>query len=287
MNLIKLRKYWYILSLLIIIPGLVSLWNYGLKQGIDFTGGSLIEVKFDHVVDIEVVRSVLDDMDLAAGSQVQSSGDTAIIRTPSLDQAQSDSLLQALEEKIGKLDLLRNEKVDPIVSEELVYKATLALLIAFALMLVYITIRFEFWFGLAAIVAIMHDLLLTVGLTSLFRIEIDNATIAALLTIAAYSIHDKIVIFDRVRENLKQRKKGESLDELVHHSILQTLARSINTVLTVVICLVALIVFGGVTLRSFMIVMLIGIVSGAYSSIFNASPLWYDFKRLRGEDAAR
>jgi preprotein translocase subunit SecF len=286
-NLIKLRKYWYILSLLIIIPGLVSLGNHGLKQGVDFTGGSLIEVKFDQAVDIEVVRSVLNDMDLAAGSQVQSSGDTVIIRTPSLDQTQSDSLLQALEEKLGKLDLLRNEKVDAIVSEELVSKATLALLIAFTLMLVYITIRFEFWFGLAAIVAILHDLLVTVGLTSLFRVEVDNATIAALLTIAAYSIHDKIVIFDRIRENLRMRKKGESLDELVHHSILQTLARSINTVLTVVICLMALILFGGVTLRSFMIVMLIGIVSGAYSSIFNASPLWYDFKRLRGEEAAR
>ncbi len=280
MNLIKLRKFWYLISLLVIISGLVSLFTRGLNYGIDFTGGSLIEVKFEHSVTLRDVRTLLDEIDLGEGSRVQTSaGNTVLIRTRDLTQEESDELLNGLRQKIGTLELLRNEKVGPAIGKELRNKALLSLAIAFVLMIIYITIRFEFRFALAAIVALFHDILVTVGLVSLLGLEVEGAFIAALLTIVGYSINDTIIIFDRIRENLGKRKK-EPLDEVVHTSIMQTLARSINTVLTVIFCLAALIIFGGVTIRAFSMTMLIGIISGAYSSIFNASPVWYDLRRL-------
>ncbi|MGB9791223.1 MAG: protein translocase subunit SecF [Thermacetogeniaceae bacterium] len=287
MNLIRLRKYWYILSLLIIIPGLVSYFTRGLNYGIDFTGGSLVEVKFDQPVNVEKVRALLNAMGLGKDSQIQTSGgNTLIIRTRDLSQEESDKLLKGLSEKVGSLKLLRNEKVGPTIGKELRQKAIISVVIAFALMLIYIAIRFEFLQGVAAILALIHDILVTVGLVSIFQLEVNSAFIAALLTIVGYSIHDTIVIFDRIRENLRIRKKDLPLDELIHNSIMQTLNRSINTVLTVIFCLVALIIFGGVTIRPFMITLLIGVISGAYSSIFNASPLWYDFRRLREASAS-
>ncbi len=280
MNLVRLRKYWYMLSLLIIIPGLLSLFIKGLNYGIDFTGGSLIEVKFEKPVKIVEIRKVLDELGLGEASKIQSAaGNAVIIRTRDLSQEKSDQLLASLEKKFGSLKLMRNEKVGPTIGKELRNKAILSLVIAFALMIIYITIRFEFSFALAAILALIHDILVTVGLVSIIGLEVDGAFIAALLTIVGYSINDTIVIFDRIRENLRILSK-EPLEEIVHKSIIQTLARSINTVLTVVFTLLALIFFGGVTIRAFMITMLIGILSGAYSSIFNASPLWYDFRRL-------
>lgn len=286
MNLIRLRKYWYILSLLVIIPGLVSFFTRGLNYGIDFTGGSFIEMKFNKAVDTGEVRSVLNQIGLGGESKVQvSNGNTILIRTKDLNQEENDKLLKLTEQKIGKFELLRNEKVGPAIGKELRNKAILALAIAFLGMILYITIRFEFRFGLAAVMALFHDILVTVGLVSILGLEVDGAFIAALLTIVGYSINDTIVIFDRIRENLRLNKK-QPLDVLIHNSIIQTLPRSINTVLTVIFCLVALILFGGVTIKAFIITMLIGVISGAYSSIFNASPLWYDFRRL-SESASR
>lgn len=284
MNLVKLRKYWYILSLLIIIPGMISFGWKGLNYGIDFTGGSLIELKFNQTVQVGNVRAVLDDLGLPKDSKIQeSAGNVLIIRTKDLSQEESSNLLQGLEEKAGSYQLLRNESVEPAVGKELRNKAIIAVVIAFALMIVYITIRFEFLSGLAAVSALIHDILITVGLVSLLGLEVDGAFIAALLTIVGYSINDTIVIFDRVRENIGKKKKGEHMDEIIHHSIMQTLTRSINTVLTVVFTLVALILFGGVTIKTFVTILLIGVVTGCYSSIFVASPLWYDYRRLRGE----
>lgn len=283
MNIVKLRKYWYIISLLIIIPGLISFAVKGLNYGIDFTGGSYIELRFEQAVTSGDVRPVLSDAGINKANIQAASGNVIIIRTRDLSQEESDTVLQGLKEKVGNYELLRNENVGPAIGKELRTKAILALLIAFGAMIIYITIRFEFLQGLAAVSALIHDILVTVGLVSLLGLEVDGAFIAALLTIVGYSINATIVLFDRIRENMRKRKKGEPLDQLIHGSIMQTLARSINTTMAVLFCLVAMVFFGGVTIKVFMITLLIGVVAGCYSSILISSPLWYDYRRLSGE----
>jgi preprotein translocase subunit SecF len=284
MNIVKSRKYWYIIALLLISVGLLSVGIKGFNTGIDYTGGSLIELRFEQQVEISDVRAVLNDAGLPQDSRVQESeGNVIMIRTSALSQEESGALLQGLEEEFGSYDLLRNESVGPTVGKELRNKAILSLVIAFALMIVYISIRFELVSGLAAVSTLIHDILITVGLVSVSGLEVNEAFIAALLTIVGYSVNATIVTFDRVRENMGKWKKGESLDEILHRSIMQTLTRTLNTVLTVVLVLAALLIFGGVTLKSFVAIMLIGVVAGCFSSIFLASPLWYDLRRLRGE----
>ncbi len=280
LHFIKLRKYWYIISLVIILPGLISLAVQGLNKGIDFTGGNIIEISYDKPVAVETIRNTISSLKIKGSHAVQKIGETGyLIRTPHLTQDQNDDLLGALG-KLGKSTILRNESVGAIIGRELTQKALIALLIAAVLMIIYITVRFEFKQGLAAIIALLHDVLVVTGIFSLFRIEIDSAFVAAILTIIGYSINDTIIIFDRIRENMLRRQKGESIEDVVNRSIWQTLARSINTVLTVVFVLVAMYFLGGSTIKTFVLAMLIGVVSGAYSSICNASPLWVDLKRL-------
>jgi len=278
-HFVKLRKIWYIISLVVIIPGLISLMLQGLNLGIDFTGGSLVEVRFKEPATIEQVRSVVSGQGLESAKGIQKSGTSDfLIRTKELTEEESNKLISALEQNVGELDLLRNDRVGPVISGELVKNALLALLIASGLILVYISIRFEFKQGIAAIIAILHDVLVVLGVFSLLQIEVNSAFVAAMLTIIGYSINDTIIIFDRVRENLRLRKKKESLEDLVNVSLWQTLLRSINTVLTVVFVLVALFVLGGSTIQNFVLAMLIGVISGAYSSIFTASPIWVEMK---------
>ncbi len=288
MNIIGRRKIWFTLSLLVIIPGIISMlykWvtiGYPLNLGIDFTGGNLFKIEFKSNVTVAQIRDALKEINLEK-SGIQLSGQRgALIRTPVLDDKRQAELLATLEKKVAPVDKgkMSIDKVGPVIGKELTQKAVLALLVASVLMVIYITVRFEFKFGIAAIIALLHDVFVTLGLFSIFWWEVDSAFVAAILTIIGYSINDTIVIFDRIRENLKKRKKGEDLETLVNNSILQTLARSINTVLTVVFVLAALLIFGGTTIRNFTLAMLIGVLSGAYSSIFNASPLWVVFKGL-------
>lgn len=278
MRFVAIRKYVYILSLLIIIPGMISLAWQGLNLGIDFTGGALLQVKFDKPAQIAEVREVLNQFNVGKDAQIQKSGSSEfLIKTRDLSQEESNNIMQGLQDKVGEMQILRNEKVGPVIGKELTWKAIYSILIACALMLVYITIRFEFKFGLGAIISLLHDVLIVVGIFSIFQLEVDSAFVAAILTILGYSINDTIVVFDRIRENQKLKRK-ESLESLVDKSIMQTLNRSINTVLTVVFCLVALLFFGGPTIKMFIVALLIGVSFGCYSSIFVASPLWYDLK---------
>ncbi|HBX23811.1 MAG TPA: protein translocase subunit SecF [Desulfotomaculum sp.] len=278
-SFIKHRKIWYIISLLVILPGLVSLALQGLNLGIDFTGGNLVEIRAEQGTDIQDVRGVIEGLGFGASNNVQISGDSDyLIRTRELSEEESATLVSSLDEKLGGVTLLRNERVGPVIGQELAVKALLALVVASILMLIYITYRFELRQGIAAIIAILHDILVVLGVFSIFQLEVDSAFVAAILTIIGYSINDTIIIFDRIRENLKTRKKGETLDELVNTSLWQTLARSINTVLTVMFVLLALYFLGGTTVKNFVLAMLIGVASGAYSSIFNASPVWVDLK---------
>lgn len=273
---IKRRKVFYIISLLIIIPGLVSLVMNGLNLGIDFTGGSIVQVQMDSSVQSAQVRSVLKEIGMDR-ADVSKSGNQFLIRTTELDQEQTRQLLNALESKFKNVEFLSAESVGAAIGKELTNKAILAVIIAAFAMLIYITIRFEWTFGIAAIVSEIHDVLFVLGLFSLFQWEINTSFIAAILTVVGYSINDTIVIFDRIRENLRMKRK-EDYANLVNRSITQSLNRSINTVLTSLFALVALLVFGGGNIRYFILAMVIGFVIGCYSSIFVASPVWYDIK---------
>ncbi|MHB1042959.1 MAG: protein translocase subunit SecF [Eubacteriales bacterium] len=278
-HFIKLRKIWYTISILIILPGIVSLFLHGLNLGIDFTGGSLLDLKFNQSTSIEQVRNVLADHGLE-GSSIQKSGDTDfLIRSRELTEDENSDVIRSLNDKLGGVTLLRSERVGPVIGKELIYKALMALGVASVLMVIYITWRFEFKQGVAAVIALLHDGLVVLGFFSLFRLEVDIAFVAAILTILGYSINDTIVIFDRIRENMLNKVKGEVLEDIINKSLWQTMARSINTVLTVIFVLVALLVLGGGTTRNLVLALLVGVSSGAYSSICNASPLWYDFKK--------
>lgn len=281
MDFVGKRKIWYIVSLLVIIPGIIAMFlnRPALNFGIDFTGGNLLQVKFERQVETAQVREVLKEFNLEKAT-IQAAGQNEfLVRTPILTEEESDRLLAALKEKLGNLDIKRNEKVGAVIGGELTRKGLYALVLASVLMVIYIGLRFEFLFGFAAVLALLHDVLVTVGLFALFRWEVNSSFVAAILTIIGYSINDTIVIFDRIRENLRLRKK-ETLEELVNRSITQSLTRSINTAATVIMALLALLILGGETTKIFALAMLIGTISGTYSSIFTASPLWVDFRHL-------
>ncbi|TEB13079.1 preprotein translocase subunit SecF [Pelotomaculum sp. FP] len=278
-HFIKLRKIWYAISILIIIPGLISLFTQGLNLGIDFSGGSLLDLKFNQATSVEQVRNVLQGFHLADAS-IQSSNETDfIIRTRELSEEENESIVTALDSELGGVTLQRSERVGPVIGRELIAKAIYAMLAASVLMVIYISWRFEFKQGVAAILALLHDSLVVLGVFSIFQIEIDSAFIAAILTIIGYSINDTIIIFDRIRENLLNKKKGEALEDVINSSLWQTIARSINTVLMVEIILASLFLLGGTTIRGMVLALLVGITVGAYSSVCFASPLWFDLKK--------
>jgi preprotein translocase subunit SecF len=279
-HFIKLRKIWYTISVLIILPGIISLFLQGLNLGIDFSGGSLLDLKFNQPTTIEQVRSVLNEFGLE-GSTIQRSNETDyLVRTRELTEDENAGVIKELSDKLGGVTVLRSERVGAIIGKELIYKAFQALAVASVLIVIYVAWRFEFKQGIAAIIAMLHDALVVLGVFSIFQIEVDSAFVAAVLTIIGFSLMDTIVIFDRIRENNLNKKKGEALEDVINRSMWQTMARSINTVLAVLFVLVALLLLGGTTMRSLVLALLIGTLSGAYSSICNASPLWYDFKRL-------
>lgn len=279
------KRYWYFLiSALIIIPGIVSLIiPPGLKLGVDFTGGTLWELRFQAEAPPSQVRSVLANFDLG-DSIVQTSGESGVlIRSKEISSGSDEkaNIEKALRETLGDFTELRFESVGPAVGAEVAQQAIWAVVLASVGILLYISWAFRkvpspLRYGTCAIVALLHDALLVLGIFSIFgkvfNIEVDALFVTALLTVIGFSVHDTIVVFDRIRENMSKRGK-ESFATVVNHSVLQTLGRSLNTSLTVVFTLTALVLFGGVTTRNFTMALLIGIVSGTYSSIFNASML--------------
>ncbi|GAW29208.1 MAG: protein translocase subunit SecF [Bacillota bacterium] len=279
-HFVKTRLVWYIISLLIIVPGLVSLVWQGLNLGIDFTGGTLLELEYKQVPAIEQVRAALKEKGLGNAGIQAAEGNRILIRTVALAEKDRDEVLKAIREKTGDFNLRREDKVGPVIGKELLRNALLALGIAIVLMIIYISWRFEFWSGLSAIAALLHDVLVVIGVFSLLQLEVDSAFVAAILTIIGYSINDTIVIFDRIRENLLKRRKDQEVGDVINSSIYQTFGRTINTVLTVVFVLVAMLIFGGETIYNFVLAMLIGVLSGTYSSICTASPLWFDLRRF-------
>jgi len=274
-------RLWLTLSLVLILVGLtfIALPGYGMKLGIDFTGGSLLDLRFEEPTSTMAIREVLAGHGLGASviQRASADGREMIIRTRPLEDELRREVTQELKSKVGGFEVVRIDEVKGVISRELTQKAFLALAIAVAGMLIYITLRFEFKFAVAAIIALAHDVLITVGVFSILGVEVNSSFVAAMLTIIGYSINDTIIIFDRIRENLKARKK-ESLEELVNSSLNQTLARSINTSLTTLLAVGAVFVFGGKTTQDFALALIVGIVSGTYSSLFVASPVWVWWK---------
>ena len=283
LHLMRRKLLFFILSSLVILPGLFFLLTGGLKFGIDFTGGSLLEYKFEKTITKEELQQY---------GTVTKTGDNAfIIRTKPQDHNQLNTLKKELSDKYGKFEASREENVGPIIGAELKQKAVVGTMVACLMIILYITYSFRkvpkpassFRFGIAAVVALMHDVLVLVGVFAIFgkflHVEIDTLFVTALLTVIGFSVHDTIVVFDRIRENMPKHLNVKFSD-IADISIVQTLARSLNTSLTVVIVLLALVLFGGESIRWFVVALLIGIISGTYSSIFNATALlcWWEEK---------
>jgi preprotein translocase subunit SecF len=284
MDFIGKRKIWYALSLILLAVSIGSIIVQGLNFGIDFRGGTLLHLQFENKnITVEQLREGLKEVNLET-SQIQESDDSFVIKTSELDQAEQKNVLSTIEGKLGAFTVLRSEQVGPVIGKELRTAGLLALLIASILQIIYISFRFEFRFGLAAILALLHDVIITTGFFSIMQYEVDVTFIAAILTIIGYSINDTIVIFDRIRENLKYKQKVE-LADLTNKSIRQSIVRSLSTSVAVLFVLVALIVLGGETTKYFSLAMLVGVLAGTYSSIFIASPLWYEFRPDKGGKA--
>lgn len=287
-NIVGRRRLFYAISLALIVPGLVALLiPPHVRLGVDFTGGTLWELHFQRAVEPAEVREVLAVHGFA-DSVVQSAGEgDVLIRAKEIptdtpaELPKKTEIVRALQERLGSVAELRFESVGPAVGQEIALRAVGAVALASLGILLYIAWAFRamphaFRYGTCAIVALLHDALLVLGVFSilghLFGVEIDSLFVTAVLTVIGFSVHDTIVVFDRIREN-SRTLRGLTFEEIVNRSLLQTLARSLTTSLTVVFTLTALVLFGGVSTRLFAAALLIGIVSGTYSSIFNASAL--------------
>lgn len=280
------RKIWFLISALIIIPGIICMFVRGFNFGIDFTGGTIIDLKFAQPVTIAEVRTSLAKYGLD-GSTIQLSGaqsdvtssEDVMIRTTDLEEEQRKEVMATLKQDVGDYTVLREEKVGATIGGELITNALEALVISWALIILYVAYRFEWKFGVAAVFALIHDILIVLSVFSFTQRQIDSSFIAALLTIVGYSINDTIVIFDRIRENLRLhfRRNGD-VNALVNTSVYQTLTRSLYTVFTVLFTTFALYFFGGETTKDFAFALLVGFGVGCYSSIFIASPLWIVFR---------
>lgn len=262
------------------------------QYGVDFTGGSLIQVRFEQPMTTGELRAAINEDD----AQVTKFGDgnDFTIRVPISEGVSVDEVRNVLQEEIaaafgaGSFEVLEADLVSAKVGGELQEKAAMAILFSFFLTLIYLAIRFELRFGIAAIIATVHDLLLTLGFLALFRVEIALPTVAALLTIVGYSLNDTIVVFDRIRENLN-RKGGRKEDPavLVNRSINETLPRTVLTSGTTLAVLFALLILGGAVIRDFTLVLILGVMIGTYSSIFVASPALLEIQKRWGTGESR
>jgi preprotein translocase subunit SecF len=296
-SIVSLRYIWFIISLVIIIPGAVFFAMYGLKTGIDFAGGALWDLHFPTKQLSELNTENIADVFAKngfEGAQVQLSTvklngvdvTSAVVRTKELSAVnpkdQKDAVVAGLTAVYGSVEAQELQSVGPTVSAEATRSAAIAVLGACLAILVYLTIAFRaapnpVRYGICALLAMLHDVLVVLGMAAILgyaiNLEIDAYFLTALLTVISFSVHDTIVVFDRIRENVGRRRAGESFEDIVNHSIVQTLPRSINTQLTSVFSLTALLLFGGATIRNLVLILLIGLLSGTYSSIFNAAQM--------------
>ena len=296
-NFIGNRRKAYVLSSVLVLASLVSLLFFGLNLGIDFTGGTVLNLNLGEDFSLEEVEAVIAPFEELQGAAIQivqgrdlsgeATDEGLVLKAPYIEESRREALMDAFRARWPKLDPadLRIESVGAVVGGELSRQALIALAVAIVLMVGYITFRFEFRFAVATIAALLHNIIIVVGIFSIFRMEINVPFVAAILTVFGYSVNDTIVIFDRIRENIKHKRKSDYA-ELVNQSINQSLMRSINTSLTTLFVLVALLFgfyyyIGSVDLIVFVIALILGVFVGTYSSIFIASPLWLNLQDLK------
>ena len=273
----KFYKSFNILSIVLIVTSLILVAFKGLNYGVDFKGGTLIELRTDlNSANIKKIRDSFNQLNLGDVSVKNFGNDTDFIikfeKQNSNDPKFIDNIKTKLSGSIGTVDFRRVENVGPKVSAELLQSGIIAIALSLAAMLLYIWIRFEWQFSLGAIVALFHDVIITLGVFSLFSLEINLSIVAAVLTIVGYSMNDTVVIFDRVRENLR-KFSDIKIFELTNISINQTLSRTIITSATTLLALLSIFIFGGEILKGFSLAMILGVIFGTYSSIYIANPI--------------
>lgn len=293
-KIIQKRRWLFAFSLAILVPGVVSFFMFGLRLGLDFTGGSRLTVTF---TDNRPAAPDVTNLAKQAGfadAGVQTAGDKdMVIRLPSISNDQRQTLLTKLSQTYPGVAEKSFESIGPVIGKELLHRALIALSLVLFAIVAYVSWAFRkvgvgpvpAWvYGLSAIIALVHDIFIVIGIFSIlghfFQIEIDSLFVTALLTVLGFSVHDTIVVFDRIRERLLLGREN-TFEETVNVSLNQTLVRSLNTSLTTLLVLLALYLFGGASIRNFVLALLIGIASGTYSSIFVASPLLVVYERWR------
>ena len=280
-SIVRNWKIFFAISIIFLLIGYGSMIVRGFNLGIDFTGGSIMDLKFEKPVQVAQVREVLGKHNMGGAIIQLESNDSAateaqgvLIRTPVIADNDRTAIMQDMEKSLGKFDIRRVENVGATIGGELIQQAAIAIFLSWVLMVLYITIRFQLNFALAAIIALIIDVSVTLSWFSLLHLEIDSTFVAALLTVVGYSVNGTIVIFDRIRENLKVHRRTETVSDMIDNSIKSTLTRTIYTTITTLFAIVAIFLFGGETIHNFSFAMLVGCCSGAYTSILLAGTIW-------------
>ncbi|MCH7951285.1 protein translocase subunit SecF [Patescibacteria group bacterium] len=291
MQFMRYKLLYFAISALVLLPSIWSLVVFGLKPAIDFTGGALIELTITPSEGIKAsetaIRSAAGE-EFELGSIQQTSEGTVILRSKPMSQEEKNTLVERLKEKLGEIEERRFETVGPTIGKELLGKTITAIIIAAALILIYVAYRFkQVKYGVCAILAMFHDTLILLGAFSLLghfaNVEVDTLFVTAILTTLSFSVHDTIIVYDRIRESLRRHPSAE-FEDIVNLSVAETLGRSLNNSLTIIFMLVALFLIGGVTIRWFILALLIGTIAGTYSSTFTAAPLlvvWENISKKR------
>ncbi|HAT98618.1 MAG: protein translocase subunit SecF [Acidaminococcaceae bacterium] len=280
-SIVKNWKIFFAITIIGLMIGYGSMIFRGFNLGIDFTGGSIMDLKFEKAVQVAQVREVLSKHNLGGAIiQLESDDSSAtssqgvLIRTPVIADNDRTAVMSDMEKTLGKFDIRRVENVGATIGGELIQQAAIAIFLSWVLMVLYITIRFQLNFALAAIIALIIDVSVTLSWFSLLQLEIDSTFVAALLTVVGYSVNGTIVIFDRIRESLKVHRRSETVTDMIDNSIKSTLTRTIYTTITTLFAIVAIFLFGGETIHNFSFAMLVGCCSGAYTSILLAGTIW-------------
>ncbi len=290
-DVIKHHRWWFSISSLLVVISIVSMFMNGFNLGIDFTGGTIVEVQFDRNVQVSQVRDDLKQFGLEnaviqlSGEASATEGNDIIIRTRNLDANESKAIVDSLNTNVAPNEVKRVESVGAVIGSEVTEHALINLAVAFLALAAYISYRFEYKVALSSLAAIFHDLIMVLGVFSFFHLEIDSSFLAAILTVIGYSMNESVVIFDRIRENTHTHKRTDTFADLANASIAQSIHRSCYTLTTVLFACCSLYFFGGDTTKNFALCMIVGFVSGAYSSICVATSLWSIWKSCNRKDA--